>query len=387
MPVRSTNLVTRKLATLADALVKCRIARKKYDTSVHSIIAKFFALYSFGQFAPVEIFSWGMLNPRLSTKDLDQFISKERLLEFQGTLNPHSATLLTEDKRKFYLRCAELGLPVPRLFAVVEDGVGMSGTGRVLRTPADWQEELFCDQFGSFVMKPAHGVYGRDIAVLTYDGTCLRGSNGVLYTPDSFHEFLQSSTVYRDSVIQARIENHPSLCKLSGTSALQTVRVVTFMDAANTPRILFATLKIISGENVFDNFAFGRSGNLLGNVDISTGEINSVVDVDDDGIGLVAVSHHPSTGEPFENFQLPDWGAACSLVKEAATAFLPLITIGWDVALTSDGPMLIEGNNTWDPLQNAHRLLKLFKAAFEERMARQSSWKTTRRTGIVRISG
>ncbi len=387
MPVRSTNLVTRKLAKLADALVKCRIASRKYDTSFYSIVKKFYQLYSFGQFAPVENFSWGMLNPRLSTKDLDQFISKERLLKFQGTLNPDSATTLTEDKRKFYPRCVDLGLPVPRLFAVVEDGVGMSATGRVLRTPADWQEELFCDQFGSFVMKPAHGVYGRDIAVLTYDGTCLRGSNGVLYTPDSFHEFLQSSTVYRDSVIQARIENHPLLCKLSGTSALQTVRVVTFMDAANTPRILFATLKIISGENLFDNFEFGRSGNLVGNVDIDTGEINSVVGVDDDGIGLVAVSHHPSAGEPFENFQLPDWGAVCPLVKEAATAFLPLITIGWDVALTPDGPMLIEGNNTWDPLQNAHRLLERFKAAFEERMARQSSWKTTRRTGIVRISG
>jgi hypothetical protein len=46
---------------------------------------------------------------------------------------------------------------------------------------------------------------------------------------------------------------------------------------------------------------------------------------------------------------VPCWDAACRLVRDAATAFLPLRTIGWDVAITDGDPVLIEGNVTWDP--------------------------------------
>jgi hypothetical protein len=53
----------------------------------------------------------------------------------------------------------------------------------------------------------------------------------------------------------------------------------------------------------------------------------------------------------FRGFAIPLWAEACALVERAALAFLPLRTIGWDVAVTPRGALLIEGNVTWDPPQ------------------------------------
>ena len=38
-----------------------------------------------------------------------------------------------------------------------------------------------------------------------------------------------------------------------------------------------------------------------------------------------------------------------ALAEQAARAFLPLRTVGWDIAVTPEGPTLIEGNPFWDP--------------------------------------
>jgi len=50
---------------------------------------------------------------------------------------------------------------------------------------------------------------------------------------------------------------------------------------------------------------------------------------------------------------LPFWDEACALAETAARHFLPIRTIGWDVALTPEGPVILEGNFWWNPF-NQH---------------------------------
>jgi len=53
-------------------------------------------------------------------------------------------------------------------------------------------------------------------------------------------------------------------------------------------------------------------------------------------------------------------------VEATAVKFWPLRTIGWDVALTPNGPRIVEGNVWWDP-PNQHdcmgRLVEALSAA------------------------
>ena len=45
---------------------------------------------------------------------------------------------------------------------------------------------------------------------------------------------------------------------------------------------------------------------------------------------------------------LPDWDAALRHVKVAHNACSNFVFIGWDVAFTPDGAMILEGNANWD---------------------------------------
>ena len=60
-------------------------------------------------------------------------------------------------------------------------------------------------------------------------------------------------------------------------------------------------------------------------------------------------------------YAVPQWAAVSELVTAAARAFMPLRTVGWDVAITPTRPCLIEGNVTWDTLSGEPRMGEIYR--------------------------
>ena len=168
---------------------------------------------------------------------------------------------------------------------------------------------------------------------------------------------------YDTFVVQERLDNDPLLERLSGTRALQTVRAVTLVDDQRKPHLLFACLKVVTGKGQSDNFDYGRSGNFLADIDLDSGRLRQVRGAHESGFGLVSHERHPLTDESFGNFIVPHWPRLRRLALEAAVKFLPLRTIGWDIAVTPSGPSIVEGNVWWDPLHNAHHHLPRYAEA------------------------
>jgi hypothetical protein len=84
-----------------------------------------------------------------------------------------------------------------------------------------------------------------------------------------------------------------------------------------------------------------KAGGLIAAVDLPLG----VLGVACKGYGGGDHAVHPVTGAAIAGRMLPDWPAAKGLVRRAhVEAFADYALIGWDVALTPDGPVLIEGN-------------------------------------------
>ncbi len=82
-------------------------------------------------------------------------------------------------------------------------------------------------------------------------------------------------------------------------------------------------------------------GNLFATVDVNTGIITS--DLTD--YTLICHKEHPVTGFKAKGTQLPQWKLILELAKKAAYRVPQVAYVGWDIALTQDGPVLIEGNH------------------------------------------
>ncbi len=54
---------------------------------------------------------------------------------------------------------------------------------------------------------------------------------------------------------------------------------------------------------------------------------------------------HPDTNILLENFKVPFFFDACDLAKKA-TKYLPNKIVGWDIAISPTGPIIIEGNHS-----------------------------------------
>lgn len=230
-------------------------------------------------------------------------------------LNPRGWTrdCVLADKRRFAERCRAAGLPHPPTVALWEQG-----TLRWLENPVG--RELLA--------KPANGEGGSGVQLLgaVADAPALharepqwRRARGVL-------------------VLQPRVLVHPALRDLA-LSALPTVRIVTMQDEHGAPEVVSATFRCPTDPGTYvDNM---KAGGLISPVSLDTGRLGLACR----GYGGGDHTHHPGTGAPIQGRALPDWPAACALVMRAhAQAFSEYRLVGWDVALTPEGPLLIEGN-------------------------------------------
>lgn len=314
------------------------------------------------RFEPAEAFRLGLFRPLPRHAGPSPYVSRKCLTRTQEALNPAGWAPLLKNKDLFYRYSAALGIPIPRLYAVIQGSApGWSSVGGAIRTRDDWKTFFERHLPSEFAVKPAVGAYGKGFNVYRKtDGGYLDAS----HTPLEFGALYDAlvSTGHDRYMIQERLRSHLELMRLSGTEALQTVRMITLVDPTGNVHILHTHLKVIEADEIVDTRIDGLTGNIEAPVDLESGCLKSANRIPDTGAGVVSIEVHPKTKIPFADFALPYWPQARDLVQQAAVHFLPVRTIGWDVALTPAGPVIVEGNVWWDPPNQHHTLHMIVKA-------------------------
>ncbi len=341
----------------------CHRVRPIFSPNYFEVFLRALGLCYQEQFTPKEAYRLGLFDPKLPAGQLSKYISKKKRINLQLSLNPISWNVLTRDKGIFYRYCMALGIPIPKLYAIFfRTNAGWSCNGAILKSCNDW-EKFFDNQLPmEFVIKPAEGSRGKEVNIFSRTEEDFIDAFGKKYRAVDIYDTMLSTHKYESFVIQERLKNHPELVRLSDVQFLQTVRIITFVDRNNNCRILHAYLKLITGQNATDNFVRGLSGNIEAKLSLDDGVLKSAVGVTPNGSGIKTIPNHPKTGFPFDGFKLPLWDQACRLVKKTAPKFSPLRTIGWDVALTPNGPYILEANSWW-AAPNEHQCMDIILGA------------------------
>jgi hypothetical protein len=301
------------------------------------------------RFMPDEAFELGLFNPAVSDDALEGYFSKSALKHLQESLNPQSWAIIVEDKALFYRLCRAMGVAAPELYAVVYRSVpGWTREGLIPRGIRSWAEYLRKNLPARAVLKPSWGVYGREVMLLSSQGENFVDHGGQAWTAEGLVAKIFEDPADRGWILQERLVSHEGLCGLSGTDALQSFRIITLVGSCGAS-ILHGHLKIIVGNNPVDNYGRGRTGNLQARIDLPRGVLRAAAILRKGGRGFEHVAAHPTSGCMIEGLAVPHWDQIRTFTLNLAEQFLPLQTVGWDVALTPDGPKVIEGNAWYDP--------------------------------------
>lgn len=197
----------------------------------------------------------------------------------------------------------------------------------------DWLygKDSTADEVGAFIKK-----HGR---VIVKPNESEAGQGIYILEESELNTEKVNSIVGNNVIVEECVVQHPELA--FGGQSVNTIRVVTMIDTKGIPHILTAALRCGVGDSVVDNFSAGGVGYP---VNIEHGLIETFgIQVDN---MLDPIYIHPGTDIVMVGQRIPYWKEIRDMVCEAAQVLPQLRYVGWDVAVTLQGPLLIEGNPT-----------------------------------------
>jgi hypothetical protein len=243
----------------------------------------------------------------LTARERATWMTHPKAFRLNSTLNGPDSHAILGDKIRFHHDFADL--------------IHREWIDAAQATPAELAE--FAARHPRMIAKPAHGEGGAGISI--YESAEIQ----------DFAKWRETLITRDQTLVEQVLEQHEALARLYPDS-VNTVRLITYLDPNNKLHIIASVLRIGNGD-VVDNFASGGMFTML----------------DDAGVarypGLDKQSNvyktHPATGVQIEGFAVPRYDEITAMVEEAARRLPTVPYVGWDIAVTPDGPALIEANH------------------------------------------
>jgi hypothetical protein len=235
------------------------------------------------------------------------------------------------DKMQLFAWCERAGLPHAAPVMLIEDGQPVWQTPN----PLDLDRDLF--------VKPRSGrgasgvsLYRRTAAFQYADGAGKR-----LVLGEIVSDVIRKSGT-RPMMVLPRLRNHPAIADMA-TESLITVRMVTVLDEALQPELVVAYLRVLA--KLEPDWPVKKPiSEYAAAVDLETGRLDAMTG---DKPECLSQWHerHPVTGVEIVGRPVPCWEQVVALVQRAHRVVSDRVLVGWDVAITPEGPVLLEGNS------------------------------------------
>lgn len=181
----------------------------------------------------------------------------------------------------------------------------------------------FVDKYKTIILKPIDLQCGKNIEKIK------------ITKETNISELYNNCKSKGQFLVEECIVQHDKLNELFNNS-VNTLRIVTAIKNGTTT-VMFRSIRIGNGDNVVDNFNHGGMYSIINQYGvISKPAIDKKSNI---------YKVHPYTGTKIEGFEIPFFDEAINLCIEASKVVPEVGLVGWDVAITPNGPILVEGNN------------------------------------------
>ena len=224
-----------------------------------------------------------------------------------GMLNDKAYVNIFEDKREFN-----------KTFA---DFIGRKWIDMKNASKEEFFE--FAKGLDVFISKPADDCCGRGvekIKISDYESL------------DAVYDHLveNGSGIAEEFIVQ-----HHGIAEINPYS-VNSLRVVT-VRVEGVSNLLYAFIRIGNGRAIVDNI---NNGGMAAPIDLDTG----VITHPGYDKNKICYDVHPDTGCKIVGREIPFWKESAELCLKASAVVPQVGYVGWDVAVTEKGPILIEGN-------------------------------------------
>ena len=301
------------------------------------------------EFSPGEYWTYGFHRVEQTKEKIRQYLpSRVYFSKVLPLLNNPKAHVFLENKWFFYLHFAKHSVETVKCFGLFHPISGYGDAGQKLTDGAGIEDLVERHGLKMFIAKPVAGTCGRDV----FKVEVVRGSASLKF---SLHDQVMDSKalvrylsdrLYTSNscgfLIQEYVQQHHLLQTLS-PSACMNFRVVTVKDAVGGIHVTSASTRVGRAGSVVSN---AGSGGMVAKVNPESGLITRCRS--SGYIDSLEVEVHPDTGVRIVGSTLPFWREAVELSKKAADLLPGISSVGWDVLIRDNGPVLLEGNHDWD---------------------------------------
>jgi glutathione synthase/RimK-type ligase-like ATP-grasp enzyme len=278
---------------------------KKYNLSSFSILYNTLIKYPLLGFQPSAFFMY-----RLYENSFTEYLTLFEETNCIAKINKHEPYLL--DNKLEFSRTLHNGIRTPKLLAFSD-----ASTKKI--------NYVFEPHTKKVVIKPIAG----------------RGGIGVRIVPsENLKETVQK--YHKKCIVEECIEQHTLLNDIFNGS-VNTLRVLTYKknEEITIPSVILRVGRIPTQH--VDNIA---KGGICIDIDNDTGMLGKGYTFYD--YGHHEYTSHPDTNHEFFGEKIPFFQEAKDLAVAAHRCFPGFVIVGWDIALTETGPVLIEGNRIPD---------------------------------------
>lgn len=273
----------------------------------------------------------------------ESFLNLKEQRHFLRLLNPKKYFSLARNKYLSHILLESLGITdMSRLYLYYNPELIASSAKRTANDLNSVMSLLRDEHVQSFVIKTTEDSHGDNVKVV--NEIIDNGSDMLMVQHDGSMIKLSEILGKEPLIFEEVIVQSPQMMAFN-PSSVNTVRFMTVLYPNNEARVIAGFMKMGRAGACVDNA--GNGGNVDTGVNIENGQLYDAVCFNG-WRQSVKITNHPDSGVKVEGVFIENWNTIKAKVCEFQKALPFIKAAGWDIAITEDGPKIIEVNDMWD---------------------------------------